>query len=250
MFRRIIHIFVVLSFTLTLLVISPSSSASAGQQRVTKIAINQMRYVATTGSDTANDCTVISSPCATVIHAVNEATSGDTISIATGTYIETGTISVSKDLQFIGAGIDQSILDGGGTHRVVYAPAATISFTDLTIQNGNTSLSLGGGGIRSGGDLTLTRVKITNNSTTSTGGGIGAFGDLMISDSTISNNHATGIGELTYGYGGGIYFNGIGLTVTITNTTISGNTAADIGGGIHNQGDLPLYLTLIPPKYR
>jgi len=44
------------------------------------------RYVATTGSDTSNDCTVSSSPCATVQHAVDEANPTDSILVASGTY--------------------------------------------------------------------------------------------------------------------------------------------------------------------
>src|SRR5262249_20651999 len=40
------------------------------------------RYVATTGSDTSNDCTVQVTPCATINHAISQANSGDTIMVA------------------------------------------------------------------------------------------------------------------------------------------------------------------------
>jgi len=267
MFRRIIHIFLVLSLAFALFALSPPHPGFAGSRIVTNTAdanvstannLDQRgkdhpsdsegngsvtRYVATTGSDSGNDCTVSGSPCATVIHAVQEAFSGDTVSIAAGTYTETGHINVPNDLQFVGAGVDQSILDGGGTHRVVYIGSATVSFTDLTIQNGNISDGSGAGGILNGGDLTLTRVKVTNNTAASVGGGIITFGNLTITDSTISNNHATGIGEFNSGYGAGIFISGASPIVTINNTTISGNTAAGSGGGIHNQGELTLNLT-------
>jgi predicted outer membrane repeat protein len=59
---------------------------------------------------------------------------------------------------------------------------------------------------------------------------------VTIVNSTISGNHAT--------YGGGIYNSGghlilgVGCHLTITNCSIFGNTATDQGGGIYNLGDL------------
>jgi len=198
-----------------------------------------VRYVATTGSDSGNDCTVSGSPCATVIHAVNEALGGDTISIASGTYTETGSINVSKNLQFVGAGVEQSILDGGGTHRVLaIGISVNVNITDLTLQNGYDSTGNGGGGINNGGNLTLIRTKVTGNSATTFGGGILTYGDLAILDSTISDNQTVGTNK----HGGGIFITGLPV-VTIERTTISGNSATGPSGGIHNQGEVSLELT-------
>ena len=47
---------------------------------------NQIRYVATTGSDVSNDCAVSGLPCATAQHAVDVATDGDEVRIVAGTY--------------------------------------------------------------------------------------------------------------------------------------------------------------------
>ena len=152
MFRRIIHFLVVLSLSLTLFTKTPPRPAFAAKSIGIEAAVTQVRYVATTGSDSGNDCTISGSPCETIIHAVNEAFGGDTISIAAGTYPEVGSIFVANNLQFVGAGVDQTIIDGGGTHRVVYNGSATVSFTDLTIQNGNKSDGTGAGGILNGGD--------------------------------------------------------------------------------------------------
>src|SRR5207253_5955324 len=57
------------------------------------------RHVSPTGSDTGN-CTV--SPCRTIQYAVNQANSGDTVSVAAGTYNES--VSVTKRLSLVGSG--------------------------------------------------------------------------------------------------------------------------------------------------
>jgi predicted outer membrane repeat protein len=62
------------------------------------------------------------------------------------------------------------------------------------------------------------------------GGGIRNIGTLTVGDSTFSGNHAT------Y-YGGGIEGSG---WVQVTNSTFSGNIADIYGGGIHNRGTLTL----------
>ena len=54
-----------------------------------------IRYVAPGGSDVANDCLTMGSPCATIAHALSEADQGDTISLALGTYTEGG-IDITK----------------------------------------------------------------------------------------------------------------------------------------------------------
>ena len=53
------------------------------------------RFVAPTGTDTANDCLATASPCRTIQSAANAAASGDTIKIAKGHYAGPVTISPS-----------------------------------------------------------------------------------------------------------------------------------------------------------
>jgi hypothetical protein len=83
-----------------------------------------------------------------------------------------------------------------------------------------------GGGILvySNGTLNAMGSTISGNSAGS-GGGIGNFGIATITNSTISGNSASGSG------GGIRNFD----TVTITNSTISGNSASGSGGGIYNE---------------
>jgi large repetitive protein len=198
------------------------------------------RYVATTGSDTANNCTDSLSPCQTIHYAIGQAVSGDAIYIVAGTYTGTDSsdtsIQLLKSLEIIGAGMNLTILDGGGIRQVIYIPSGiTSSLKDLTIQNGNKP-AVQGGGIYSGGTLTLTRVKVTGNSAGG-GGGIKSDSVLTMTDSIVSNNITTG----GVAPGGGIWIDG--GTANLTNTTISGNIAALYGGGIHIQSNPTVNLT-------
>src|SRR6266511_5019727 len=60
---------------------------------------NATRYVSTSGTDTG-DC--ITSPCRTIGYAVAQATAGDTVSVASGTYDES--VTVTKQLSLVGSG--------------------------------------------------------------------------------------------------------------------------------------------------
>ena len=55
------------------------------------------RYVATTGTDVSNDCTLPGNPCATFAHAVEVSVDMDTIDVAAGTYAQTFTLK-SNDI--------------------------------------------------------------------------------------------------------------------------------------------------------
>ncbi len=83
-----------------------------------------------------------------------------------------------------------------------------------------------GGGIHSDGTVTVLRSTISGNtgSGNALGGGISAgFGGVTnVIDSTVSGNN---IGMV--GLGGGIRTRG---PLTVTNSTVSGNTAGDTGG--------------------
>lgn len=62
------------------------------------------RFVDTAGSDATNNCLNDAFPCATVAHAVDEASAGDTIDVAAGTYLEPGLV-ITKALSILGAGV-------------------------------------------------------------------------------------------------------------------------------------------------
>jgi hypothetical protein len=74
---------------------------------------------------------------------------------------------------------------------------------------------------------------VLSGNTAYNGGGIANYGGITVSDSTLAGNSAQG-------YGGGIYNQG---TLTLTNSTLSDNAAVawfGQGGGIYNLGTLTL----------
>ncbi len=95
--------------------------------------------------------------------------------------------------------------------------------------SGNTAGSGVAGGIFSAGDVTLTNSTVSGNEATSNGGGIfNSGGAVTLTNSTVSSNEATGSG-------GGIYSNNGG---TITNSTITNNTADSDGDGTGDGGGI------------
>ena len=102
-----------------------------------------------------------------------------------------------------------------------------------------------GGGIYSSGMLEITNSTIDGNSVGGSGGGIYNVGVAIIISSTISGNFAGGgYPDPRPGFGGGISSNGTDATLTISNSTISGNSVLTTdkgpgrGGGIGNSGSL------------
>jgi len=140
--------------------------------------------------------------------------------------------------------------DGGGVFN-----SGTLTLRNSTVSGNGAS---GGGGIANSGTSTLTHSTVSGNDTfvgtpggmlSGSGGGIANTGTLTVSNSTVSSN-STGL------YGGGGLINGVGFgspppgtpipILTLSNSTVSGNTAID-GGGVRNQGGgtLTLARTLI-----
>jgi streptogramin lyase len=70
---------------------------------VSPIPPSVTRYVAPTGTDAGNDCTVVSNPCATIAYAVAQANGGDIIHLASGVYHESG-LFIDKALIVVGRG--------------------------------------------------------------------------------------------------------------------------------------------------
>ncbi len=100
------------------------------------------------------------------------------------------------------------------------------------VVEGNTAVQ--GGGIAAGRDTLVERTIIRGNTATQLGGGFrGFYWSPYLLNCIISGNKVTGTDG--YGWGGGVFIPG-GTWPRIVNTTISGNTAAQLGGGIHKNG--------------
>jgi Right handed beta helix region len=197
---------------------------------------------------------------------------------------EIGDIDVMDDLIIEGTGANTTIIDGSfippdspsevglRDHRnavfeIANAPGKgpSVTLTGLTITN---TQSVGpGGAITNLGELRVERCVLENNVASYGGGGIYNAGLLTLTESTIRNNghiHLFGGGGiLNRGHaiidrstigpgnqgkeGGGIEMSGGQLEMT--NSTVSGNTAVVIAGGIGAGGSEDLLLRNVTIAY-
>ena len=143
-----------------------------------------------------------------------------------------GQLTIGKSLSIIGKGANLTTISGNNASRVFLIPQSFLAVTisGLTIANGNGNGNDYGGGLRnlSTGVVNLTNCAFTNNMSTGYGGGLEdgspVGGSLNITGCTFSGNVAV--------EGGAIKIQS--KAVTVTNTTISGNTGNNYGGGIAN----------------
>jgi hypothetical protein len=199
------------------------------------------------GSD-GNNCLSWSTACKTISQAITNSVNGDTIYAATGVYTVSDLLIVNRTL--IGAGAGQTILDGNYANRVLQTSGLTYIYS-VTIRHGLTTggndggavfnystlliansiiednEASGGGALRSDARLIIRNSTLRNNIARSDGGAIYNRGTLIIENSTLAGNQAAGKGAL---YHGGLFQD---HTATLTNTTISSNTALNESGGIY-----------------
>ncbi len=173
-------------------------------------------------------------------NAGGQTTAGDCNAGAVSTTIAfsvTGVINLSGLLPLINSdvvinGPGASQLDvhrsTGGNYAIFNINSGkTVTLSGLTISNGQL------GGIHNSGNLTIAGCVITGNTVSGgAGGGVASSsGTLTITNSTISGNSATG---LSVGGGGGISV--LSGMLVMSNSTVSGNLAGNQGGGFNLQG--------------
>jgi hypothetical protein len=130
-----------------------------------------------------------------------------------------GDLDLSGDVTIRGAGVGQTILDGGGIDRVFETGTnASAHLSDLTVTGGDSTAGGSqeidlGGGILNKSAITLDRVELVGNLADGGGGMFSIPGTVpVIRDSLIAGNRAFSGGGLRLDAGG-----------EITNTTITGN---------------------------
>src|SRR5215467_6057512 len=86
-----------------------------------------------TGSN-SNHCLSPTTPCKSIGHAISLSSSGDTITVAAGTYTEH--LTIGRSLKLVGAGAAATIVDGGGSGSVVTISGTPhVSLSKMTIRN-------------------------------------------------------------------------------------------------------------------
>lgn len=169
----------------------------------------------------------------TIQAGINAASNGDTVLVASGTYMENINFYGKAITVKSSSGASLTIIDGDQNGAVVtFANGETNAsiLQGFTVQNGYYVSGIGeGGGISvEGSSPTIINNRVVNNKACE-GNGIGVgFGSPIIKSNVIANNSNAGCG----GIGGA----GIGLrgasSAQIIGNTISNNSADSYGGGI------------------
>ena len=175
------------------------------------------------------------------ILAVNNGLGGDTIQLAAGTYTLSGPVTnehaaadgdldILKDVTIIGADARTTIIDATGLGERVFhlKDFSLVTMSGITIQGGDQN---NGGGIfvDNSSTLYLSDAFLTSN-TSDRGGAIHVHGTAHLNRVLLYNNSAVNPGP-GQGEGGAIHFHNADGG-SLTNVTISGNSAEDDGGGL------------------
>jgi predicted outer membrane repeat protein len=171
------------------------------------------------------------------IEAVNNDSGSDwTINLGAGTFsldetgafnasALTGDFDISNSITIVGAGTGQTIIDGSALGDRVFdvLSGGELTLSDLTIADAST-MSIDGAAVnvQTGGALTATDVVFSNNDSTGNGGAIWTEGTTTLDRVAIFDSQGQNGGALSI-FGG---------TTSLSNVTISGNTAEFDGAGI------------------
>ena len=139
---------------------------------------------------------------------------------------QSGAVIISGDANDNGAN------DNGDVGLFAMGTGADVTLKGLTLRDGRRNF--GGAVFNNGGKLTLINSTLTKNVAFADGGGaisnINANGVVTITNCTLSDNSASG-------FGGAISSGG---SVFITDSTLSGNTSGNQGGAINSGGPLEI----------
>jgi len=178
------------------------------------------------------------------IQEANALPGDDAILLPSGTYTltivgagedtaATGDLDITSNIVISSTGLTRPIVVGNGDRVIQITGTVTSTIFGITIQNGVGT----GGGIwvsDPSSNLALNNSTVMSN-TSDAGGGILNSGVLTITNSTVSGNTVFGMGGCAVG--GGIANVG---TLMLISSTVSGNSADGYGGGIYNDGTLAI----------
>jgi hypothetical protein len=195
----------------------------------------------------------------TAINMANANGQANTITLKAGTYTLTavdnftdvgnGLPVVTSPLTIKGRDAETTIIDGAGHGRILnVAATGTLTLQRLTLRNGFTGASVGGGIFNNSGTLTLIDSILNRNRASACAGLLNNNGTVTIIHTTFDGN------ETIFNFPGGGLCNGFSLganppifeggTVTIANSTFVHNIA-DNAGGLFNRGTMTLTNTTV-----
>jgi uncharacterized repeat protein (TIGR01451 family) len=196
-------------------------------------------FVTTDGTGAA--CTP-DQPCA-LQEAMDQATDGDTVFVAQGTYTGTGgaVITVTKSITFYGGwdgtagtgslvlpGVYTTTLDGENARRVVYITGTVSPILDgFTLRNGHVLSDSGGAVYAYNASPVINNCRILSSTAECGGGGAFWYGAMALGNSVVMNNVANGT-DPGHG-GGGLYL--YDSAASVESNVLRDNNAPDAAGG-------------------
>jgi hypothetical protein len=169
----------------------------------------------------------------------------DTIIIppSSGHYAVTaGELVGTKNMTIDGAGPASTVIDAGGTSRVLHLTGGgLVTISGVTITGGHTTTGHGGAGLTSDSpSLDVSNSAFTGNTATITGGVTNGGAALWLASggtidtSTFSGNAFTQVAGLSNNGGGAIFNSNLGITVT--NSSFANNSASIVSGSNNGGG--------------
>lgn len=221
------------------------------------------RYVSSNGNDLKNNCSVLTNPCRTLQHAVDQSNNNDGINMTPGVYTVDGLVLINKSVTILGAqaGIDARTRGGPETvlsfSQGLAVSANNVVLDGLVIQDSrNENYSGFGVWLNPNVDGTVVINTIFQNNIVGLGLANAGVTQSVIQQNVFRNNNqpgpASGSGIYTDQFVGGRVANvlisdnlfdnnenaGIGISTTDTlnpnsNIEISNNTITNCGRGIY-----------------
>ncbi|HXV61070.1 MAG TPA: choice-of-anchor Q domain-containing protein [Vicinamibacteria bacterium] len=179
----------------------------------------------------------------------NTTVSGNTVGVAGGGIANAAILTLTSST----VSGNTATTRGGGILNGYFGYYGAGLYVYDSLVSDNTATYAGGGIYNIASNLTVTRTTVSENAALYAGGGIGTYGGtVVVTDSTISGNSVTP-NPIDVALGGGLSARGSAGTATLTNTTVSGNTAVDpldyslrgFGGGIFNGISMTLTNTTV-----
>jgi len=198
-----------------------------------------VRYVATSGSDSGNDCSNSGSPCGSIQYAVDQAHSGEEVRVAGGSYSDVEIRDGLRQVVYLDKNL--SVL-GGYTTSDWDSPDPTLNVTTIDAQRLGRGICITGTA-----DFRIEGLHITGGDATGLGGD--RLDDWDIGGGFLVYNGTSGLlrncvvysnttGSATFAAGGGMALQG--ASITLYDNTIKLNSTLYFGGGIYSAWGHPM----------
>jgi trimeric autotransporter adhesin len=220
------------TYNVSLTSFNEDGNSTLTQTNYITVLLNDV-YVSTAGNDVTGDGTSTNA-YATIQKGLNNAASGGTLHLASGTYAGSSNkaVTITKNITIVGESQSNTIINAANFGNIFSInPGVNFTIFNITLANGNSTTY--GGAIYNKGNTTIDNCIFTGNTAAGGGsyGGAAIYngGNLTVSNSNFMANTITSFAGAIYG--------DTGSKTSVSNCSFIGNTAAN-GGAIWSRGVL------------